>query len=57
LECEYCRVFFEIDLLLDRINPVLRVICPDCLSKIQRGDLHLKETVQQEAPTTDEWFT
>jgi len=57
LECEYCWVIFEIDLPLDRINPVLRVICPDCLSKIQRGDLLLKEVVKEAAQESDEWFT
>jgi len=57
LLCEYCRIIFEVDLPRDKINPVLLGICPDCLSKIQRGDLLLKEVVKREDEEPGEWFT
>ena len=57
LKCRHCKTTFEIDLEVEKINTVLLEVCPDCLSKIQRGEPLPDEAIAQEQPKeTPKWF-
>ena len=57
LKCRHCLKTFEIDLEVEKINTVLLEVCPECLSKIQRGEPLPDEAIPQELPKeAPRWF-
>jgi len=57
LKCRHCLKTFEIDLEVEKINTSLFQTCPDCLSKIQRGEPLPDEKNPQEQPKeAPRWF-
>ena len=55
--CKYCHKTFIIDLEKHEINSALWETCPECLGKIQRGDMELEEAVKEGAAKGEAWFT
>ena len=55
--CKYCHKTFIIDLEKEKVNSALWETCPECLAKIQRGDMKLEKAVKESAAKGEAWFT